>query len=308
MRPPDLVCIGHLVREMIRFPDRVAGPFLGSPTAYCSVAAARQNTRTGLVTVIGPDMPGALLAPITDTGVDTRGLLVDQVTTASELVYDEQGHKEIRYPHRARPIEPADIPLAYQGCLVAYVCTMDNDVRLADLAEIAAVGQMSAVDLGGYGGVHMSLDSRTAVGSLSRLAEDVAAQFDVVKASDEDIAAIYGDDNHEQAAKRLLGCGPAVVLITRGVRGVHVLTADQQWQVPALPAHVVDTTGGGDTFMAGFLSEYLRGQDPVRSTCWGCATASYVIESTSGVRTDRMPVREQVLDRVIGGYRDFCRF
>ena len=59
--PPDLVCIGHIVREMIYFPDEVKGPVLGSPPAYCSVAAARQGTITGLVTKIGHDMPAELL-------------------------------------------------------------------------------------------------------------------------------------------------------------------------------------------------------------------------------------------------------
>ena len=59
--PLDLVCVGHMVREMIRRrrsdgPDQVEGPFLGSPPAYCAVAAARQGAATGVVTRIGPDM------------------------------------------------------------------------------------------------------------------------------------------------------------------------------------------------------------------------------------------------------------
>jgi len=115
---PELVCVGHLVHEMIRRPDAVQGPFLGSPPAYCAVAAARQGTRTGLVSVIGPDMPERLLAPLYQAGVDVEGLHRDDVTTASELVYDAAGHKEIRYPAKARPITPGDIPARYRGCAV----------------------------------------------------------------------------------------------------------------------------------------------------------------------------------------------
>ena len=94
---PDLVCVGHIVREMISFPDGVKGPFLGSPPAYCSVAAARQGTKTGLVTKIGPDMPSELLVPFADASVDTTGLLHTGTTTGSELIYDANGNKEIRY-------------------------------------------------------------------------------------------------------------------------------------------------------------------------------------------------------------------
>jgi hypothetical protein len=60
---PELVCVGHLVRETIHFPDRIEGPLLGSPPAYCSLAAAAQGTRTGIVTRIGPQLSRQLLAP-----------------------------------------------------------------------------------------------------------------------------------------------------------------------------------------------------------------------------------------------------
>jgi hypothetical protein len=47
---PELVCVGHLVRETIHFPDRIEGPLLGSPPAYCSLAAvARMPTRAEVV-------------------------------------------------------------------------------------------------------------------------------------------------------------------------------------------------------------------------------------------------------------------
>ncbi len=303
MEPPELVCVGHLVLEMIHFPDRVVGPLLGSPPAYCSVAAARQGTATGLVTVIGPDMPKVLLQPIAEAGVDTCGLAVGDRTTASNLVYDADGSKEIRYPSKARPIRAEDIPPVYRGCRMIYVCTMDNDVLPEDLAQVVGQGEVSAVDLGGYGGVHMSLASRQALPSLVDLASGVAASFDIVKASDEDIRAIFGEDDYERAADALLACGPNIVVITLGSKGVLVCTADARWQVPALPAQVVDTTGGGDTFMAGFLSAYLRGADPLLAARWGCATAAFVIEGTGGVRLGRMPVRHQVENRVTQGYR-----
>ena len=88
-----------------------------------------------------------------------------------------------------------------------------------DIADVAALGHTSAVDLGGYGGVHMSKANREAVPSLSDLACGVSGHFDIVKASDEDAATIFGWNNPSEAAKRLLDCGPDVVVITRGKRG-----------------------------------------------------------------------------------------
>ena len=164
-----LVCVSHVVEETIHFVNEVRGPVLGSPPAYCSVAAARQGTATGIVTKISPDFPQALLQPLMEAGVDTAGLHKCARSTTTELIYDAQGNKEIRYPSRADPIKAADIPAAYRGCEVLYVCTMDRDVPTENLAEVAAVGQKRAVDLGGYGGVHMSKANRqTACTSFSQ--------------------------------------------------------------------------------------------------------------------------------------------
>ena len=295
---PDLVCVGHLVHEMIHFPDGVKGPFLGSPPAYCSVAAARQGTATGLVTEIGPDMPRTLLRPIIEAGVDTTGLLIGERTTASELIYDTQGNKEIRYPRKANPIRAKHFPPAYQDCQMIYVCPMDNYVLPEDLTKVVALGQMSAVDLGGYGGVHMSILHRQAIGSLADLACGVSEHFDIVKASDEDARVIFGWSNPEEAARRLQACGPNVVVITLGPKGALVCTAKARWYVAALPVVPSDTTGAGDAFMAGFLSEYIRSTDPLRAARWGCATSACVIEESGGVRLERMPARQQVQDRI----------
>ena len=299
---PDLVCIGHIISEMIYFPNAARGPFLGSPPAYCSVAAARQGTKTGLSTRIGSDMPQNLLQPLIQAGVDVTGIRTDDRTTTTELIYDDQGHKEIRYPSKASPIKVKDIPKSYRGSRLIYVCPMDNDVLPEDLDDVAALGQASAVDMGGYGGVHMSIANRQATASLADLACGVAEHFDIVKASDEDAATIFGWDHPDDAARRFLDRGTNVVVITLGENGALVVTKDNRWEVPPLSGRVADTTGGGDTFMAGFLSEYLRSADPLKAAQWGCATAVCVIEQSGGVSLERMPTHQQVEGRADLGY------
>ena len=293
-KTPDLVCVGHIVREIIRFPDDEKGPFLGGPPAYSSVAAACQGTHTGLVTMIGTDMPQELLKPFSDAVVCTEGIHLQGVTTATELIYDHQGNKEIRYPAKAEPIHAKDIPTLYHGCRLIYVCTMDNDVPLENLSEVTALGRQSAVDLGGYGGVHMSKAHREAIPSLPEYACEVSRHFTIVKASDEDARSIFGKDDPDQSAATLLSTGCKVVVITAGPEGAYVYTPGSRVHVPPVPTQVVDTTGGGDTFMAGFLSEYLRSGNLTASARWGCGTAGLVIQKTGGVLSSRMPSRNEV--------------
>jgi sugar/nucleoside kinase (ribokinase family) len=300
--PPDLVCVGHVVQEMIYFPDSTSGPVLGSPPAYCSVAAARQGTRTGLVTKIGLDTPAHLLRPIVEAGVDTTGVDATGLTTQTALVYDSRGNKEIRYPAKAEPITAKDVPASYVGCAMVYVCTMDSDVLVEDIPGVVSLGRASAVDLGGYGGAHMGKEHREATASLADLACRVSSYFNVVKASDEDAALIFRREDPDAAAEKLLACGPDVVVITAGRNGALVYTRHGRCAIPPVLSAAIDTTGGGDTFMAGFLSEYLRSRDPVKSAQWGCATASWMIEQTGGVRLDRMPTFDQVRERANAAY------
>ena len=94
---PDLVAMGHIVREHIIFPDRKTEEVLGSPAAYSSVTIARLGGRVGLVSRIGNDMPPHLLRPFREAGVDLTGLIVaaGEPTTATRLIYDQKGDKKI---------------------------------------------------------------------------------------------------------------------------------------------------------------------------------------------------------------------
>lgn len=75
---------------------------------------------------------------------------------------------------------------------------------------------------------------------------------DIIKSSDEDLEWITGNTD----ARALLdSTGAKIILLTRGSDGVTVVTATDQFDVPAQKATVVDTVGAGDTFSAGFLAE-----------------------------------------------------
>jgi sugar/nucleoside kinase (ribokinase family) len=48
----------------------------------------------------------------------------------------------------------------------------------------------------------------------------------------------------------------------------------QRWEVPANPVTPVDTIGAGDSFDAGFLAAYLRGESPKDCAAFGNRTAA----------------------------------
>ena len=246
------------------------------------------------------DFPAELLAPFKESGVDTEGIINCGKSTCSQLMYDSAGNKEIKFPSRADTIKASDVPDAYKNCQMMYICTMEDDVPAEELADVVSFGLESAVDLGGYGGVHMGKNRRSQIGDVVEYALKAASNFDFVKASDEDCHTIFSaKDAPEIYAKKLLTGKARAVLITMGSKGVYLEIKDQGgFHVPALEGRPIDATGGGDTFMAGFLSEYLRCKDILKAAIFGSATALCVIEKTGGVKPERMPSEEQARSRI----------
>jgi len=87
--------------------------------------------------------------------------------------------------------------------------------------------------------------------------ERLVGLADVVKVSAEDLAWLYPgkaiDDLLDTWRKR----GPALVVVTDGGRGAHLL-AERPLTVPAVPVPIVDTVGAGDAFMAGLINALAR--------------------------------------------------
>jgi sugar/nucleoside kinase (ribokinase family) len=78
----------------------------------------------------------------------------------------------------------------------------------------------------------------------------------------------------------LLNDTTQALVITSGAQGCTISTHEGRARVRAVtPPQVVDTTGAGDAFTAGFLAGVLRGCDLKKSAQIGSVVASFVLES-----------------------------
>ncbi len=89
----------------------------------------------------------------------------------------------------------------------------------------------------------------------------ISDEIDILFGNEAELLALYETDTFEFAITQLRqDC--IVAAITRGEHGSVVVTKDGVIEVPAQPvAQVVDTTGAGDLYAAGFLYGYTRGMD-----------------------------------------------
>jgi fructokinase len=79
------------------------------------------------------------------------------------------------------------------------------------------------------------------------------AHTHIYKASEEDLAWVWPDQDAASAATRLLEGAVEAVFVTRGPDGVSVFTRDGRIDVSSPRVQVADTVGAGDTFAASVL-------------------------------------------------------
>ncbi len=106
----------------------------------------------------------------------------------------------------------------------------------------------------------------------------VFAHVDYLLPNDDQVLGLSGADDLEAGCRVLLERGVGCVAATAGADGAVVVDSNGTQRVPALPIDVVDTTGCGDAFSAGFLRGVALGRTPGEAARLGCAAASRVAE------------------------------
>jgi sugar/nucleoside kinase (ribokinase family) len=108
-------------------------------------------------------------------------------------------------------------------------------------------------------GMTISLDSWGGPGWSSRRSlRELLAHADVLFANEAEVAAMTGEDESERGLERLAAECSCVVM-KRGRLGAVGLANGRMAAAAADPIEVVDSTGAGDSFNAGFLVGWLSG-------------------------------------------------
>lgn len=263
---------GQLV-ETIRFSP--AGTAGGT-----AVVLARLGAEVTSYGAVGADpIATSLLALLEAEGVDTSGLVRkdDQQTSASVI-----------------PVRP-------NGDRPAWHCIGANGAFTLDDLDLAALDGITHLHLGGpefLGGeaagqllAHArSIGATTSVDVLAPGDPDLLAWIadclphtDYLLPNDEQVLGFTGATDLAEGARALLDHGVGCVAATAGARGAVIVTKDETVEVPAYGIEVVDTTGCGDAFSAGFLRGLSLDLDLREAGLLGCAAAAQVAQ---GLGTD----------------------
>jgi sugar/nucleoside kinase (ribokinase family) len=104
------------------------------------------------------------------------------------------------------------------------------------------------------------------------------AHIDYLLPNEEQVLGLTGASDLQAGCEALLERGVGCVAATCGADGALVAGPDGAERVPAFAVDVVDTTGCGDAFSAGFLRGLGLGRGTREAAVLGCAAASFVAQ------------------------------
>ncbi|WP_435101692.1 carbohydrate kinase family protein [Arhodomonas sp. AD133] len=257
-------------------------PCPGGAPANIAVAVARLGGDAAFLGRVGADFFGDLIEDaLAGYGVDTAHLLRSQhaPTTLAFVAHDASGERRFSfYRHGAADLEfvANDFPSAcFETPGIFHVCSntlTDEAIRattLAGLAQARAAGHIVSVDIN----YREPLWPRPSEAPAA-IAEALG-HADVVKASTEELDALYGDADGTELIERLFASGTSLVLVTDGGGPVRIHTAGGTMTVTPPAITAVDTTAAGDAFVGAFL-QALANADVTRASLpdWTAASGN----------------------------------
>lgn len=259
---------GATLVEQIRF-----GP--AGTAAGTAVTLAKLGATVRTAGAVGADPIGDLLVTLLARhGVDTSLLLRrDEVQTSASVL----------------PIRPDGSRPAFHvpGANLTYG---PDDAPADEIARATHLHLGGPELMGGESAAKILAPARTAglVTSADLLAPGdpgilewlvpALPHLDYLLPNEEQLLGLAEESEVVAAARVVLGRGVGCVVVTREARGALVVTADEAIAVPAFDVTVVDTTGCGDAFSAGFLRGIALGRTPRDAAVLGCAVAALVAQ------------------------------
>ena len=237
-------------------------------------AMARLGADVGYIGKIGDDSNGAFYeAETKKAGVNPFFVRTKGISGCSTVLISPDGERTMAtFLGPAATLsddEITDDVLRQYDCLYMEGYLISNEkLFLPTLKRAKRLGLKVALDLANFNIVH---------GFRDLLKEVIPAYVDILFSNESEAEAYTGLSARE--AIQVMSDDVEIAVVTVGKDGVWVKSGCQAFHYPALSGRVVDTTGAGDNFAAGFLYGYTLEATPEQSVMTGSLLAGNVIET-----------------------------
>ena len=270
----DICCIGHITKDKIVTPNRTVY-MAGGTSFYFSYAINQlpKDVTFSLVTAMDPTEKEPV-EKMLKAGIDVS-MNASRNTVFFENIYGEnQNERKQRVLAKADPftiqqLEHVDAKVFHLGSLLA------DDFPTEVVEYLSRKGRVS-IDVQGY--LREGRDEKVYPIDWKEKLKVLKHTY-YLKVNETEMETITGLKDAHEAAKLIHAWGVTEVIITLGSEGSLVYVDDKFYEIPAYPPHeVVDATGCGDTYSAGYLYRRLQGATPTEAGKFAAAMCTIKLE------------------------------
>lgn len=249
------------------------GLTLGGSSAITAFNLSRLGARVGFVSVVGKDLFGRYVEErLASAGIDLTALRRHRVENTGITIWCQNGKRRagITCLGTIAALRSSDVKEAYLKRARHF------HVGAYFLLESFHAGVVRVFQKARRLGLTTSLDCNFDPAEKwdSRIRE-VLKYVDVFLPNETEALRLTGAPSVKAAAVELAALARTVV-VKMGARGALVSSGGETFRVPAVKTRVIDATGAGDSFNAGFLAVYLR-----KNSLAECARAGVVAGARS---------------------------
>jgi sugar/nucleoside kinase (ribokinase family) len=298
--PRTYLCVyGHTALDYIISLERLPQPntsvdvkekkrFFGGTGANMATMAAALGVPTALCSFVGKDLPDDFREFMEENGVDLKELVrVEGYETPTVWIVSDSMHNQIAYVYQGPMKDMDQFEPSMEGAReaeVVHICTGRPNYYTRVMSECRKLKK------------HVSFDPAQEIHHIWN-----AESFKRALALCD---TLFANENELRTAMEYMGVTKPEHLLktvgllvnTRGAKGSVVYCPGGTYEIPVVaPDKIVDTTGAGDAFRAGFYAGRFRGYSVRECAVLGSSTASFIVESMGSVTN--IPIWDQVLER-----------
>lgn len=275
MNTYDLCCIGHITLDKVVTPKNTVHMPGGTSFYFAHGISQLEAENVQLITALAASEMQAV-EDIRKKGIHVEVLPSEHSVYFENIYGDNPDNRSQRVLAKAAPftiegLKEANARIFHLGSLLA------DDFSLDVIKYLSKRGRLS-VDVQGYlrevRGEHVyAIDWNEK--------EEALKHIHILKANEHETEVLTQCDDPYKAARKLAGWGVKEVLLTLGSMGSLIYAEGEFYKIPAYPAaEIVDATGCGDTYMAGYLYMRNKGASYEEAGCFAAAMCTLKLQKS----------------------------
>lgn len=268
----DICCIGHITLDKVVTPGK-SMHMAGGTSFYFSNAISNMNISYHLVTAVAEAQMDSV-QQLRSRGISVNALPSEHTVYFQNIYPENRDHRVQKVTQKADAF--ATEQLKGVGAAIYHLGPLLADDMEPELIEYLAQHGKVSLDVQGF---LREVKGEDVVAIDWKDKRQACPHIHYLKANETEMEKLTGESDVRTSARILAGWGVKEVIITLGSKGSVVFAEDVFYEIPAFhPSQILDATGCGDTYMAGYLYQRSKGASVQEAGEFAAAMATLNIQ------------------------------